>query len=266
MRSDMARVLVCTHKQGARKNGKARRIRNQDVIALRRSPPSEDCEPIGRLPMRPVKGYPKEPGENLTPLWRYLFSRVGRPWDATYSEIRRVCSPNGTVAAHIYQHLYQFVRMDVTVVDGVPYIMRTLRNYGDTELANLIPITSNHGVGSFNAFYVDQKGFLRQSPYKSRKHRPGASPALIQRRGWVQDRSPVSPNTRPRVWVHRTDPLTGTVVWFRLEAHGDGYSSALLYLRKKGFDLKDSESYTLHTVLGSATYFRLIPENPPESA
>jgi hypothetical protein len=63
-----------------------------------------------RMPMRVRVGDFKELNENLAPLGRFLRSRVGRPWNSVYSELRAHLAPKRAIDMHILQHLYGFVR------------------------------------------------------------------------------------------------------------------------------------------------------------
>ncbi len=60
-----------------------------------------------KLPMKSRRlGYQvKMFGENLNPLWRFLKSRVGQPWNDVYSEIRSTLSIRSTIQHHVFQHL-----------------------------------------------------------------------------------------------------------------------------------------------------------------
>lgn len=67
----------------------------------------------------------KELNENLSPLWHYLDSQVGRLWDDVYSEVCEHINPNSTVQQHILQHLFQHVDTDTFLcVDGHVYDSR----------------------------------------------------------------------------------------------------------------------------------------------
>jgi hypothetical protein len=97
----------------------------------------------------------KELNEFLNPLWRFLNSRVGKPWDKVYSEIRAQNSGRSAVGAHIYQHLFDFVVVNPLMVGKKPHHME----YWDG------PRPLVHGtVGSWYAFWVDPHGILRRSP------------------------------------------------------------------------------------------------------
>jgi hypothetical protein len=60
----------------------------------------------------------KELNENLSPLWRFLRSRVGQPWDAVYSEVCQQINKNSAVQLHVWQHLMQNVVTDPHKVLG----------------------------------------------------------------------------------------------------------------------------------------------------
>lgn len=55
--------------------------------------------------------------ENLSPLMRFLDSRVGRPWDDVYSEACKVIKPNSTVKNHVKVHLLQMVEQHTFLGD-----------------------------------------------------------------------------------------------------------------------------------------------------
>ena len=58
--------------------------------------------------------------EHLGPLRRYLQSNVGRPWDKVFSEIRAHINVNSVVQAHILTHVFDYVAVNVVLLDGVP--------------------------------------------------------------------------------------------------------------------------------------------------
>lgn len=103
MRSDMKKLLVLRGRTGrswcARGNGSVRRDRQ--------TPADENAPKRGK--MRPRVGGRTYPGENLKPLYRFLLSQVGRPWDLVYSELRACLSPRNTIDMHIMQHLWDMV-------------------------------------------------------------------------------------------------------------------------------------------------------------
>jgi hypothetical protein len=71
----------------------------------------DDRLPVRQPMKRPwqVQRREKELNENLRPLFRYLESNLGRPWDKVYSEIRQRISPNSAVQMHIWQHVTDYV-------------------------------------------------------------------------------------------------------------------------------------------------------------
>ena len=117
MRRDMEKVLVTRPRHGSWK-------KNEEVRKIRRSRPKEDGDNGGnRGSMKPK--YPnwdnKQLNEFLNPLWRFLNSRVGKPWDKVYSEIRKENSGRSAVGAHIYQHLFDFVVINPQMIDNKPH-------------------------------------------------------------------------------------------------------------------------------------------------
>lgn len=62
--------------------------------------------------------------EHLSPLERYLYKQVGRPWDKIYSEICAGIDRRSAIGLHVMQHVPDFVAVRVTMIDGVPYQVR----------------------------------------------------------------------------------------------------------------------------------------------
>jgi hypothetical protein len=113
MRSDISKVLVTTPRIGSRwKNG--------EVRALRRERIDEDYDGPRRTSMKPSNaGWErKQLNEYLNPLYRFLERRVGERWDNVYSEICASNSRGSAVGEHIYQHLFDYVRVKTTDVSS----------------------------------------------------------------------------------------------------------------------------------------------------
>jgi hypothetical protein len=69
--------------------------------------------------MRTRAGYgARALNENLAPLRRYLRSQVGRPWSKVFSEISANIDRRSTVQQHIYQHIDDFIAIQVERRDG----------------------------------------------------------------------------------------------------------------------------------------------------
>ena len=98
MRSDMQKVIVERPRRGSRlpSRGTARRIR-----------PVEVDEDFDSGPNRaPSARWEKSFNEPLKPLWRFLRSNLGRPWDKVYAEIRSRVDGRGVLGNHVLDHLH----------------------------------------------------------------------------------------------------------------------------------------------------------------
>jgi hypothetical protein len=104
MREDMYKVIV----------ERPRHYKGNDTRAARRR---NDADGPQHLGMRVGYGY-RALNENLNPLRRYLHAQVGRPWDKVFSEIAARIDRRNTVQQHIYQHIDDFIAIDVTILDG----------------------------------------------------------------------------------------------------------------------------------------------------
>lgn len=98
MREDMAKLLVERPRLGG--GGKYRRglLREWQRVPLDEWPKSEAIK-------ERCTRHPKMLNENLAPLWRFLRSRCGRPWDEVYGEICQQINRDSAVQLHVWQHL-----------------------------------------------------------------------------------------------------------------------------------------------------------------
>jgi len=108
MRSDMQKVIVERPRWGSRSSnrGTARRIR-----------PVEVDEDFDSGPARASSAMrDKVFNEHLSPLWRFLRSRLGRPWDKVYAEIRGRIDGRGVLGNHVLDHLFWEVETNCVLV------------------------------------------------------------------------------------------------------------------------------------------------------
>jgi len=89
--------------------------------------------------------------EHLGPLRKFLARRVGRLWDAVYSEICAVIDNRSTVKQHVLSHIPDFVAIKTRLLDG--------KVYGPTWSSPLTPLRDLP-----QALYVDPvSGVLRRN-------------------------------------------------------------------------------------------------------
>ena len=70
--------------------------------------------------------------DHIRPLYRWLRSKVGQPWNTVYSDLCYKLDPRGLSGQHILSHVWDFVELHVVLIDGVPYERtneRSLSNY-----------------------------------------------------------------------------------------------------------------------------------------
>lgn len=157
MRPDMKEVLITKGRDGSSHK------RNDYVRRLRRTKPGEeDCG--GRETMRHqcdddmYDAKYKRLGEHLTPLYRYLNSKVGQHWDDIWSEIKANNPANSGVGAHIYTHID--VELHPYFIDGYPhYPEARSSNYGVKS-----PQPGRHFPLRPGSLYVDLQGILCKAP------------------------------------------------------------------------------------------------------
>ncbi|AKG22246.1 hypothetical protein [Calothrix sp. 336/3] len=59
--------------------------------------------------------------DHLSPLYRWLRSQVGQPWDLVYSQLCTTLDITTLSGQHILSHIWQFVERNVVIIDGLPY-------------------------------------------------------------------------------------------------------------------------------------------------
>lgn len=163
MRADMHKVIVepPRHRSGYAGNV-ARSIKRINVVLDEEGVPDVyDCFSGSKKSMRPrrwTEDY-KEFSDDLNPLYRFLRSRLGKPWNKIYSEICSVVDRRNTVGDHVFLHLADMV---------------STHTY--TEGEKLVVVNRWGPEASYYQFYVHPKsGVLCEKPY--RKFRwPAVSP------------------------------------------------------------------------------------------
>lgn len=111
MKEDMFKIIVERPRVGGSpiKGKKRRQGWNRDI---------EDAPLRESMKKTAALGDPKELNENLAPLYRFLQSSVGRPWDDVFSEICKNIDLSHTVKRHVRQHLDSMVSTKTFVKDG----------------------------------------------------------------------------------------------------------------------------------------------------
>ena len=94
----------------------------------------------------------KDFNENLNPLYSQLRKALGRPWDKFYSELCQNFDKRSVINAHILQHLYDRIAVNVEERNGELWIME--RYGGPTLLKN----------SSYTEYYVDPRdGIIKKN-------------------------------------------------------------------------------------------------------
>lgn len=179
MRSDMAKVLCEEPRRGMRVKDRKGWKRKERRVADEDKPVKEQ----GNLRAKWVRDYwdHKEFGDHVQPLRRYVLSCVGRKWDDVYSEIRKQI-PKGTVVNdHVYTHLFQYVALNVRMIDGKPHESEDKSRFG------LMPVYQDTYVDPNTGLLCKNKD--KNARYRSRYQGPkeGTFFAIDERSCYVKD-------------------------------------------------------------------------------
>jgi len=137
---------------------------SNDRASFKRSRERND-DTDSKEPIRSRLNRTKYLNENLNPLKRFLQSRVGRPWDKVYSEIREHFDKSSAVKLHIFEHLKDYVELNVVYRDGKYYEPRAYSR-GST-------------APEVSGFYVDRHGILRKAPSQRYRFKKEPNPNVI---------------------------------------------------------------------------------------
>lgn len=106
----------------------------------------------------------KQFNENLNPLKNFLRVNLGRPWDKIYSEITQNFDKRKVINNHILEHLFQYVELEVYIIDGKPHTLSKYR-YSREEYS---PITYSP---RYPTYYVDPRDGLLKTPKQDKTRR-----------------------------------------------------------------------------------------------
>lgn len=156
MKKDLNKLLTERQRVGSsRSYHEVRRYRKFDARDLDAAPTRESMTKRYR-----VFGNYKEFNEHLNPLWGVIRKNANRPWDKVYSELCRVFDMRSVINQHILTHLFDFVCIDVQIVDG---LIRVKHRWGQT--ASLADTHYEYYV------HPTTKLLLRNKQYRSHRQR-----------------------------------------------------------------------------------------------
>jgi hypothetical protein len=151
MRKDMSKLLTERPRRGSSDGYDKRRAELKSI-------PLDEDSPFKESNFVHKKNWSgKEFNVNFNPLKRFLKSNVGRLWNDVYSEISRTFDKRKTVNYRIFEHLHSMVvRTTFIGTDGKVWYNCTFRGEEPIEK-------------SYQPFFVDPKGFLRENKNYRRK-------------------------------------------------------------------------------------------------
>jgi hypothetical protein len=162
VRDDMFKVIV----------ERPRKYKGDDAQAVRRR---NDFDGPQFLGIRAGYGY-RSLNENLSPLRRYLCAQVGRPWSTVYGEITSRLDRRNTVQQHVYQHLDDFIAIQVEIRgDGLINLRKQYYWQGDKQISQEIYVDPRTGLIRRNKHYrawkreEAEQERLRQAEIHSRR-------------------------------------------------------------------------------------------------
>lgn len=211
MRKDMYKVVVERERYGSDLGYHfARSTRKNDL---------SDEAPLREGIKRPHVKMSKSLNENLSPLRRFLRSRVGQPWDKVYSEISEHIRASNPVQQHVRDHLDGYVHFNVVMKNGrwEEAIGRWFRGLRQGDL------------------FVDPHGVLRAIKHTKTKQQrePGWRPYVISSLTERTSHRRHVKSYKTTYYLHRQKdykPMSGEVVVETV--HAANYEAAFEYFQK----------------------------------
>jgi hypothetical protein len=97
--------------------------------------------------------------DNLEPLIRFLSAKTGKKWDKVYSQLSKRLKKNTMTGLHVFQHLWDFVKINVWIEEKKVYCLDTRNWQSDIETHLLLSFEK------FPKFYVHpETGILMKAP------------------------------------------------------------------------------------------------------
>lgn len=152
MRWDMYEVIIERPRSGSRTCG----FKGRERERMRDLADPENARTFESTSRK--RGGCKYLNENLAPLYRFLRSRLGRPWDEVHSEICATLRVTSAVQKHVLDHLHDMVHTNV-VKDG-----ERLLEHGDWGVRE---IDRYYRRGLF--YVCPDTGTLKEQPWKRRE-------------------------------------------------------------------------------------------------
>jgi hypothetical protein len=176
MRSDFNKLLTererlgHTMKFGDYRNAKLNTVLDEDMSGGKESMHAR------RRNAKGGNGGRKSFNENLNPLKNFLRVNAGRPWDKIYSEITQTFDKRKVVNNHILEHLFQYVELEVYIIDGKPHTLNKWRGHNHAEPYSLIETNPRYPT-----YYVDPRDGLMKVPKMGRTRKQRDRDQLAER-------------------------------------------------------------------------------------
>jgi hypothetical protein len=167
MRSDMHKVIVERPRVG-----RSRARKNKTKLRLNPNQAVDAGDAFDGGPNRVLVPYrDKHFNEHLSPLKRFLYTQVNRPWTKVYAEIVKGIDRRSVVGAHVLEHVGDFVQLQTILgEDGTIYTTGFRGGAHDLPVWGLYvhPITG-----------ILRRAKTDRAPWRKRQTDPDREPDLV---------------------------------------------------------------------------------------
>lgn len=166
MRPDMAKVLV--ERPRARHHDRYNVVRSR----VERGDPDDLPSKQGMKRTQALhNGNRKEFTDHIEPLHRFLLSQAGRKWDDVFSEISAELRGNSTTQRHVFQHIFQYVSINVVRLDDGALLEQHYRWHKDDGIYSDLYVDPDTGILHKNPNFGKRSLWRRRDHVANPDHR-----------------------------------------------------------------------------------------------
>lgn len=131
----MDKVIVESSRRGCYECGEKSAAYYESRLRSKWKSEFEDGDDVDDLPHYQSNtrkfGYNKRTlSDHLSPLKRFIKSKIGKKWDNVFAEICEKNNSNSVVQNHVREHALQYVALNVVMIDNIPHQVAEYRAAG----------------------------------------------------------------------------------------------------------------------------------------
>lgn len=110
--------------------------------------------------------------DNLNPLYQWLHSKVGQPWDRVYNELAQVMDFSTLAGQHILTHVWGYVEREVFIIDDIPHTARYHYCREKRQARSILKPLGKYWKGKGELYIHPETGILSVAEIPQKKRSP----------------------------------------------------------------------------------------------